>query len=195
MNIKKLALLVILIASIYAQSYIDVVTLKNGDVIKGKIIENVINDHIRIELQGGSILTYQYDQIASVEVEKKSTRTFGAGNQATNPVINTAPIRDCYNDGYSAGQSVSTGGPMVGGFASGFLGGLIGWGIAYVVVAGGNPQPPHYETASLESPCSGDYRQGYKVGALKVKKSSVNIGGALGTLMILSIALSADSGY
>jgi len=195
MNIKNIAILLLFVASINAQAYIDVVNLKNGDVIKGKIIENVINNHIRIELQGGSILTYQYDQIASLEVEKKSTRTFGSGNQTTNPIINTAPIRDCFNDGYSAGQSVGTGGPMVGGFASGFLGGLIGWGIAYVVVAGGNPQPPHYETASLESPCSDDYRQGYKEGALKVKKSSVNIGGALGTLMVLSIALSADSGY
>lgn len=194
MNIKKFIISFLLFTSIYAQSYVDVVTLKNGDVIKGKIIENVISDHIRIELQGGSILTYQYDQIESLEVEKISTRTFGSGGQAVNPIINTTSVRDCYNDGYSSGQAVSTGGPMIGGFASGFLGGLIGWGIAYVVVAGGNPQPPNYETASLEVPCSSDYRQGYKEGALKVKKSTVNIGGALGTLLIVSISLSA-SGY
>jgi len=73
--------------------------------------------------------------------------------------------------------------------------GLIGWGISYAVVAGGNPQPPHNETTSLESPCGDDYRQGYKEGALKVKKSSVSIGGALGTLLIVSMTLSADSGY
>jgi hypothetical protein len=195
MKIKKIVIFAVLITSVYTQSYVDIVTLKNGDIIKGKIIENVINDHIRIELQGGSILTYQYVQIESLEVEKQSTQTLGSGNQPVNPIVNTTPVKDCYNDGYASGQSVSTSGPLIGGFASGFLGGLIGWGIAYVVVAGGNPQPPHYETASLESPCGNDYRQGYKEGALKVKKSTVNIGGALGTLAILTIALSADSSY
>jgi len=183
----------VLCSSIYAQSYIDVVKLNNGDVIKGKIIENVINDHIRIELQGGSILTYKYDQIESLEVEKKSTRTFGSGNQVINPIFNTTSVRDCYNDGYASGQSVGIGGPMIGGFVGGFALGLIGWGISYAVVAGGNPQPPHYETASLEGSCTTDYRQGYKEGALKVKKSSVNIGGALGTLLIVSMMLSANS--
>ena len=42
---------------------IDVVQLKNGDVVKGIIVENVPNDYIRVELQGGSILTYQYTDI------------------------------------------------------------------------------------------------------------------------------------
>ena len=194
MNIKKFAILFMLCSSIYAQSYIDVVKLKNGDVIKGKIIENVINDHIRIELQGGSILTYQYAQIESLEVEKKSTRTFGSGNQVINPIINTAPVRDCYNDGYASGQSVGTGGPMIGGFVGGFALGLIGWGISYAVVAGGNPKPPYNEIESYEAQCKRDYELGYKEGALKVKKSSVNIGGALGTLLIVSMMLSA-SGY
>ena len=39
---------------------IDVLHLKNGDIIKGSIIENKINDYIKIELQGGSIITYKY---------------------------------------------------------------------------------------------------------------------------------------
>ena len=194
MNIKKLIILFVLCSSIYAQAYIDVVKLKNGDVIKGKIIENVINDHIRIELQGGSILTYQYDQIESLEVEKKSTRTFGSGNHVINPIINTAPVRDCYNDGYASGQSVGTGGPMVVGFVGGFALGLIGWGISYAIIAGGNPKPPYNEIESYEAECKLDYELGYKEGALKVKKSSVNIGGALGTLLMVSMMLSA-SGY
>ena len=66
MHIKKIVILAVLLTLVYAQSYIDVIILKNGDVIKGKIIENVINDHIRVELQGGSILTYQYNQIESL---------------------------------------------------------------------------------------------------------------------------------
>ena len=52
-----------------AQNEIDVLKLKNGDVIKGKIIENKINKHIRIELLGGSILTYEYDKILEIERE------------------------------------------------------------------------------------------------------------------------------
>ena len=187
MNNKKLIIYFLLLGSIYAQAYIDVVKLKNGDVIKGKIIENVINDNIRIELQGGSILTYQYDQIESLEVEKKSTRTFGSENKPVNPIVNTTSVRDCYNDGYKSGQSVSTSGPLNGGFFGGFLGGFLGWGIAYVFVADGNPQPSRSETNYLEQSCRNDYRQGYKEGALKVKKSSVNMGGALGTLLIISV--------
>ena len=58
MKRKNIVITLFLISSLFAQTYIDVVLLKNGDVIKGKIIENVINDHIRIELQGGSILSY-----------------------------------------------------------------------------------------------------------------------------------------
>ncbi len=195
MRIDKIVIFIAFISSVYAQSYIDVVTLKNGDIIKGKIIENAINDHIRIELQGGSIFTFQYTEIESMEVEKISTRTFGSGNQVVQPTISTANIRDCYNDGYASGQSVGTGGAMVGGFVGGFAVGLIGWGISYAVVASGNPRPPHNETAPLDENCSRDYKQGYKEGALKIKKSSVNIGGALGTLLIVSMILSADSGY
>ena len=192
MKINKIVILIVFITSIFAQSYIDIVNLKNGDVIKGKIIENVINDHIRIELQGGSILTYQYDEIESIEVQENSSRTFGTSNQVVQQTTVTIPIVDCYNDGYASGQSINTGGAMVGGLASGFVLGLIGWGVAYLTVAGGNPQPPHHETESLGAPCARDYRQGYKEGALKVKKSSVNIGGALGTLIIF-MALTSSS--
>lgn len=192
MRIEKIVIFIAFISSVYAQSYIDVVTLKNGDVIKGKIIENVINDHIRIELQGGSIFTFQYTEIERMEVEKISTRTFGSGNQVVQPVITSANIRDCYNDGYASGQSAGTGGAMVGGLVSGFTLGLIGWGISYAVVASGNPQPPFNETASLGENCISDYKHGYKEGALKVKKASVNIGGALGTLIIVLMVLGAE---
>ena len=103
MKINKIVILIVFITSIFAQSYIDIVNLKNGDVIKGKIIKNVINDHIRIELQGGSILTYQYDAIESIEVQENSTRTFGNSNQVVQQTIVTTPIVDCYNDGYAFG--------------------------------------------------------------------------------------------
>ena len=173
------------------------IELKNGDIIKGKIIENIINEKIRVELQGGSILTYPYSQIERITIEEKPSRTFGSGNQVTQQSVTSTPVRDCYNDGYASGQSVGTGGAFASSFVGGFVLGLIGWGISYVAVAGSNPQPSNYDMSSLDDNCKRDYRQGYKEGALEVKKSSVNIGGALGTLLILSIALNAssDTGY
>ena len=39
----------------------DVLYLKNGSIIKGKIIENKINDYIKVELSGGSVLKYKYN--------------------------------------------------------------------------------------------------------------------------------------
>ena len=180
---------ILFISSINAQESIDVITLKKGDIIKGKIIENVINEHIKIELQGGSIFTFQYSEIESLKIEKKSSRTFGSGNNTVRPIVSSTPVRDCYNDGYASGQSVSTSGNMLGGLGSGFILGFIGWGIAYVVVSGSNPEPPYREIESFEEECRSDYESGYKDGALKVKKSAVNIGGALGALLILSISL------
>ena len=56
----------------------------------------------------------------------------------------------------------------------------------------GNTVP---ESESLDENCIRDYRQGYKEGALKVKKSSVNIGGAMGTLIVVTIFLNANSAY
>lgn len=64
---KKLTLLFIVFfivfTKVFAQERIDVIYLKNGDILKGIIIENVPNDYVRIELMGGSILTYKYSDI------------------------------------------------------------------------------------------------------------------------------------
>ena len=46
---------------------IDVVYFQNGSVIKGNIIEQVINESIKIELQDGSIMVFDYDQIVKIE--------------------------------------------------------------------------------------------------------------------------------
>ena len=48
----------------------DVVHLKNGDIYKGIIIENAPNDYVRIELQGGSVLTVHYSDIAKFTKER-----------------------------------------------------------------------------------------------------------------------------
>ena len=56
-------LLIVSIASAFEQERIDVIYLKNGDILKGIIVENVPNVHVRIELQGGSVLTVKYADI------------------------------------------------------------------------------------------------------------------------------------
>ena len=196
MIIRKMIVVSLFVATTaLAQDNIDVINLKNGDIIKGQIIENVINDYIKVELVGGSILTYKYDDIETMRREKAATNTFGSGPRAkTNQSSATISVmRDYYNDGYKSGQSVSTGGPMMGGLAGGFFGGLIGWGVVYAVVGGGSPEPNTYELQDLDGTCKSDYREGYKQGAQKARKSSANIGGALGTLLAVTVLLNAST--
>lgn len=64
-------LLLIPFYSILSQDMIDVVHLKNGDILKGLIIENVPNDYVRIELPGGSLYTVHYTDILELTKEKK----------------------------------------------------------------------------------------------------------------------------
>jgi len=73
---KKYNVIIILLFSVIFAGDIDILNLKNGDLIKGKIIENKINEYIKIELQGGSVLTYTYDQIESIEREEEDTGTY-----------------------------------------------------------------------------------------------------------------------
>ena len=62
--------LTILMTILLGQERRDVVYLKNGDVIKGIIVENVFNDYVRIELAGGSILSYKYVDIEKIIKEQ-----------------------------------------------------------------------------------------------------------------------------
>ena len=182
---KKYNVIIILLFSVIIAGDIDILNLKNGDLIKGKIIENKINEYIKIELQGGSVLTYTYDQIESIEREQV--------NQA--PVqkssMQTTPTGDCYQNGLYSGQNVSGGGAMLGGMGSGVLLGFIGWGIAWGIVEMSNPQPPPFELQSLDAECSMSYQNGYKQSAKKVRRTNVNIGGAIGTLLAIIIVSSS----
>jgi len=56
--------------------YIDVVYTKNGDVLKGIIIENIPNDKIKVDING-VVVTVMYDQIiklAKEEIDTTSTK-------------------------------------------------------------------------------------------------------------------------
>jgi hypothetical protein len=56
----------------FGQEKIDVVYLKNGDIRKGTIIENIPNEYIRIETYDGSIFTVKYADIQKMVKEIKS---------------------------------------------------------------------------------------------------------------------------
>ena len=63
-------LLIIPFYSALSQNMIDVIHLKNGDILKGLIIENVPNDYVKIELSAGSVFTVKYTDIAKFTKEK-----------------------------------------------------------------------------------------------------------------------------
>lgn len=54
------------------QEKTDVIYLKNGDIRKGTIIENVLNDYIKLEMRDGSIFTIKYADIQKITKEVKA---------------------------------------------------------------------------------------------------------------------------
>ena len=68
---------------VFGQARVDVITLKNGDVLKGEIIENVPNNYVKIELPGGSMLTVKYSDIEKFSRENRMPRErfFSARNR------------------------------------------------------------------------------------------------------------------
>ena len=74
---------------IFAQERIDVIHLKNGNIVKGIIIKNVPNDHVKIQLLNGTVLGYMYSEIEKFttevrteQLEKKPQQKQKAGNDA-----------------------------------------------------------------------------------------------------------------
>jgi len=70
---RILAMLFIVIAAAgaaHAADYADVLFLKNGARVKGVIVENNLNDSIRIETKDGSLFVYRYDEIEKIGREK-----------------------------------------------------------------------------------------------------------------------------
>lgn len=72
---KILTLLVALIysVSIFAE---DVVYLQNGNVYRGKIIENVEGDYLRIRLNDGGIFSCKYSEIEKITDEEKQKNSY-----------------------------------------------------------------------------------------------------------------------
>jgi len=59
---------------IYAQETTDIVYLKNGDILKGVIVEEIPFESIKMELPGGSTITVKYSDIAKIIKERPSTK-------------------------------------------------------------------------------------------------------------------------
>ncbi len=72
MNKKLISVLLMLITAFYlfAVEYIDVVKTKDGNIYKGIIIENKIDQYIKIELSGGSTFKIAYSKIDSIFKEE-----------------------------------------------------------------------------------------------------------------------------
>lgn len=69
--ITTLALFLFSSLSLLGQQQIDAVYLKNGSVLKGAIIENKINEHIKLKTADGSVFLYRYDEIDRLAVEEQ----------------------------------------------------------------------------------------------------------------------------
>jgi len=65
--------LALLPESIYAQEITEVVYLKNGDILRGVIVELIPFESIKMELPGRSTITVKYSDIAKITKEKTPT--------------------------------------------------------------------------------------------------------------------------
>ncbi|MCO6493361.1 MAG: hypothetical protein J5I98_33380 [Phaeodactylibacter sp.] len=73
-----LALFLFSSSALFGQQQIDVVYLKNGSVVKGAVIENKMNEHVKLRTADGSVFLYRYDEIDKLAVEEQEKVTSGA---------------------------------------------------------------------------------------------------------------------
>lgn len=82
--------------SLHAQAVLeDVVYLKNGSVVRGKILEYKPAENIKIEIFGGSVLVYPATEV--VEIKKEESKTQPNTNINTNTYTSDYPKRELHN--------------------------------------------------------------------------------------------------
>ncbi len=88
---KIISITVFLLVAVmaFAVDYIDVVEKTDGSILKGVIIENKINEFVKIELAGGSVFRIEYEDIETIKKEKVLSDNSGA-NTGNSIVINNA---------------------------------------------------------------------------------------------------------
>jgi hypothetical protein len=64
-------IILIMIGNLHAQSTEDVVHLKNGSILRGKVIESVTGDHTTIEIQGRNVLYIPDSTLKLVLMDQK----------------------------------------------------------------------------------------------------------------------------
>jgi hypothetical protein len=128
---------VVFITSIaMAAEYKDVVYLKNGSVVKGVIIENVINEKIRLETSDGSVFVFKYNEILKVQKEK-------SGELAEMKDIDLKKAISIYE---SSKKSHAIG-CLIGLFVPGgqhFYAGSYGYGVMYLLLGAGTYAGMYY---------------------------------------------------
>jgi len=67
---NKILIILVLINFAFMNEYEDVLYLENGSIIRGVIIEQVINDYVKIK-SGKNILVYNFNEI--IKIEKSQT--------------------------------------------------------------------------------------------------------------------------
>jgi len=92
---------------LFGSDYVDVVYLKNGDIAKGVIIENVPNEYVKLEIQGGTILTFNYADIEKFGKEKNiKTDTDQSTYSSANSQFNINSIQKGIKAGFNMGKFI-----------------------------------------------------------------------------------------
>ena len=178
--INIILILGLFLSNVSSQSIIDILELKNGDIIKGKIIENKINQYVRIELKGGSIITYEYDKIDTIKKEDISEQQ--SSKMIDRYAIEDLAISDAKQDYKLFGDEkipdgwYSFGGTFIATMLTGAsIGGNLGMAASYLM-SGNNPEIPSHRLNSASYMKYDDdeksiYDNWYKIQATKTIKT------------------------
>jgi hypothetical protein len=106
MEIKKtitgfllLALLAISSLSFAQEVMGDVVYLKNGGIVRGTIIEHILNKSIKIETEGRNVFVFTYDEIAKMIKEDLPAIRLNKGSKASGQIAYTSIIENTFGLG------------------------------------------------------------------------------------------------
>ena len=75
---RNILFFILIVSILFGQNRIDVINITNGDIYKGKIIENIQNEFLKLELINGSIKSFEYTEIDTIlsEIDLSSNGKF-----------------------------------------------------------------------------------------------------------------------
>ena len=104
MNKCLVVFFILLFSLSFTQENTDKVILRNGDIINGVIVEDRNDQFIRIEVYGGSILTFEYSFIYKVERREtgkeiyNNTRKVYSNKYPSNDGGVVSPKQNCFDN-------------------------------------------------------------------------------------------------